>query len=273
MFPDTTELLLIGYLIESILTPKSKSSTLTPKTNSQTYWSREISHVMNGIIFCVCSTLAISVLPIVLKWCRKERKKMKVKKESQQNRSRWWIWSRDAAKGVLTCKLPLHQKARWKPDLKVNNLWARGLSSTSERRDVQRTLAHQARNGLLTKQGLLKSGKLKCWKEERGDLLYSHSTRTDSLLKTIRSIVTPRHVVKIQIILAQGEWSSAKEAETILKRCNERQRQIFSDMNSTLRASVFHHMVKNHSDNLHSIKNTDDLTMKQMFDVSEKLVS
>ena len=29
--------------------------------------------------------------------CRKERKKMQVKKESQQNRSRWWIWSRDAA--------------------------------------------------------------------------------------------------------------------------------------------------------------------------------
>ena len=41
--------------------------------------------------FCVCLTLAISVLPIVLKWCRKERKKMQVKKESQQNRSRWWI--------------------------------------------------------------------------------------------------------------------------------------------------------------------------------------
>ena len=42
---------------------------------------------MNGIIFCVCSTSAISVPPIVLKWCRKEHKKMQVKKESQQNRS------------------------------------------------------------------------------------------------------------------------------------------------------------------------------------------
>ena len=97
MFPEPQELLLIGCSIESILTPKSKSNTLTPNTNSQTYWPREISHVMNGIIFCVCSTLAFSVLPIVLKWCRKERKKMQVKKESQQNQSRWWIWSRDAA--------------------------------------------------------------------------------------------------------------------------------------------------------------------------------
>ena len=50
----TTELPLIGYLIESIWTPKSKSSTLTPKTNSQTCSTREISHVTNGIIFCVC---------------------------------------------------------------------------------------------------------------------------------------------------------------------------------------------------------------------------
>ena len=39
----------------------------------------------------------------------------------------------------------------------------------------------------------------------------------------------------------------------------------------TLESSVF--MVKNYSDNWHSIKNTKDLTMKQMFDISEKLVS
>ena len=57
MFPQPTELLLIGCLIESIWTPKSKSNTLTPKTNSQTYWPREISHVMTGIIFCVCLPL------------------------------------------------------------------------------------------------------------------------------------------------------------------------------------------------------------------------
>ena len=36
MFPEPTELLLIGYSIESIRTQKSKSNVLTPKTNSQT---------------------------------------------------------------------------------------------------------------------------------------------------------------------------------------------------------------------------------------------
>ena len=42
-------------------------------------------------------------------------------------------------------------------------------------------------------------------------------------------------------------------------------------MSSTLQASVF--MGKNYSHNLHSIKNSEDLTTKQMFDISEKLVS
>ena len=42
-------------------------------------------------------------------------------------------------------------------------------------------------------------------------------------------------------------------------------------MSSTLQSSVF--MVKNCSDNWHSIKNTKDLTMEQMFDMSEKLIS
>ena len=42
-------------------------------------------------------------------------------------------------------------------------------------------------------------------------------------------------------------------------------------MSSTLQASVF--MGKNYSDNLRSIKDTEDLTMKQMFDISEKLIT
>ena len=42
-------------------------------------------------------------------------------------------------------------------------------------------------------------------------------------------------------------------------------------MSSTLQASVF--MVKNYSDKLHSIKNTEDFTMKQIFDISEKLIT
>ena len=53
MFPESTELLLIGYSTASIWIPKSKSNTFTSKTNSQTYWPKEISHVMNGRTCCV----------------------------------------------------------------------------------------------------------------------------------------------------------------------------------------------------------------------------
>ena len=42
-------------------------------------------------------------------------------------------------------------------------------------------------------------------------------------------------------------------------------------MSSTLESSVF--MGKNYSDTWHSVKNTKDLTMTQMFDISAKLVS
>ena len=42
-------------------------------------------------------------------------------------------------------------------------------------------------------------------------------------------------------------------------------------MSVTLESAVF--MGKNYSDNWHSIKNTKDLTMKRMFDISSKLVS
>ena len=42
-------------------------------------------------------------------------------------------------------------------------------------------------------------------------------------------------------------------------------------MSSTLEASVF--MGKNYSDNLNSIKNTEEnLTLKQMFEINEKLI-
>ena len=170
MFPEPTELLLIGCLIESIWTPRSKSNTLTPRTNSQTYWQREGSHVMNGIIFCFCPTSAISVPPNVLKWCRKEHNKMQERKSHSKIKNRWWIWPRDTAQGIRTCLPRLHRKARGKPNLKVKYLWLRGMSSNQEQGDLWWALAHQTtQNGTLTTNGLLKSGNLvKSWEQERG---------------------------------------------------------------------------------------------------------
>ena len=44
MFPELTELLLIGCMIELIWTPKSKSNTSTPKTNSKGNFTRDESN-------------------------------------------------------------------------------------------------------------------------------------------------------------------------------------------------------------------------------------
>ena len=61
-----------------------------------------------------------------------------------------------------------------------------------------------------------------------------------------------------------------KEAKAILKRCNRRQRRTFCDMENV---HVFNDASIYYMENLHSIENTEDLTMKQMFDISAKLVS
>ena len=61
------------------------------ETRSIGYQNQHADMTTKGKSF-VCLTSAISVLHFVLKGCQKERKKNHLKKESQQNRSRWWIW-------------------------------------------------------------------------------------------------------------------------------------------------------------------------------------
>ena len=50
-----------------ILDPKIQIKYIDTKNQLADILTREISHVINGIIFCVCLTSAISVLRIVLK--------------------------------------------------------------------------------------------------------------------------------------------------------------------------------------------------------------
>ena len=113
---------------------------------------------------------------------------------------------------------------------------------------------------------------------------------------------TGRHVVNAQhtdrFIVENDKMNSYIEAESELslesrsffhrvndqvrKRQNQSSQNAIKDgdkhsviwgmfMSCTLQASVF--MEKNYSDNWHSIKNTEDAPMKQMFDISEKLVT
>ena len=65
---SSTHRVALGYAIERIWTQNP---------------IRTISHVMNRIIFCLFLTLAISVQPIVLKWCRKDSGEERIKAESK----------------------------------------------------------------------------------------------------------------------------------------------------------------------------------------------
>ena len=114
--------------------------------------------------------------------------------------------------------------------------------------------------------------------------------------RTVRPVLTAQHTDRF--IVENDKMNSYTEAESemslesrsflhrvndqVRKRQNQSSRDATKDsdkhsvmwgmfMSSTLQASVF--MGKNYSDNWHSIKNTGkDLTMKQMFDISEKLI-
>ena len=81
---------------------------LIPKTNSQTYWQKEVSHVMNGTIFFICLTsvipakfapLRISAWPPARKRWRKGCKNRKEKRGLWQSQSR-----QNESVGELSCR-------------------------------------------------------------------------------------------------------------------------------------------------------------------------
>ena len=192
---------------------------------------------------------------------------MQVKKESHQNQSRWWIWSRDAAKGILTWYFLLHQKAaNWAASKNRRPLEDAYSSSYSEW-NVDKTWSSQER-------------------------------KSDELMevRTERPVVNAQHTDRFFVendemnSYAEAESELSLESRSFLHRVNDqvrkRQNQSSKDatkdsdkhsliwrmyMSSTLQASVF--MEKNYSDNWHSIKKYRKFTMKQMFDISEKLIT
>ena len=118
MFPEPTELLLIGCLIESIWTAKVQIKYIDTKNHladiltKRNFTRGEWNHLL--CLFNISQFSSINSLEAMSKRTQED-----AREESQQNQSRWWIWSHDAAKEFLTCLPPQHQKARWKPNLNV----------------------------------------------------------------------------------------------------------------------------------------------------------
>ena len=141
------------------------------------------------------------------------------------------------------------------------------------------TLTHQVTQyGTLTKSGLLKSGNLTGRPvNEQPPGLFTQQTD--------RFIVDDEDMDSNTVTESDHSLKSRSFLRTVNDRVRKMQDQSSEDatqdsnkhsliwgmfMSSTLEASIF--MGKNYSGNLHSMKNTEDLTIKQMFDISEKLI-
>ena len=174
------------------------------------------------------------------------------------------------------CYLPLHQRARGRPD----------LSSRTEQHHRTGRPVRDAHSSSYSEWNVDKTWSSQEWKS---DELMEDRTR--------RPVVFAQH--RDKLIVENNNMDSYTEAETemslefrsflhrVTDQVRKRQYQSSKDatkdsdkhcvicgmfMSSTLVASVF--MEKDFSANSHSIKNTaNNLTLKQMFDICEKLIS
>ena len=242
---------------------------------------------MNGIIFCVCWTSAFSVPPIVRKWCRKERKKTQVKKESKKNQSRWWICARDTAQGIQTCLPRLHQKAQGKTRYESQF----PLSSWTEQHPRTVRPVEDACSSDHPEWNIDEKWSSQEWKSDEmlearterpvgGQPAGPFTQRTDKFViddddmdsdtatESNLSLKSRSFLHRVNARLRKILVHSLKDA---MQDIDKRSLIWWMFMSSTLEASVF--MGKNDSENVRSSKNTgNNLTMKQMFDISEKWI-
>ena len=174
----------------------------------------------------------------------------------------------------------------------------RTATNTNSLEARSQQFTQNGRMGTMTKLGLLKGGKLMNWWiiHRSGTPVVCPRTRAHEFQSRFsREGKKKNHNggARIQQFIIgddETELDLSLRTKSFLESVNDqvrkRQKQSWKDatedsdehsviwrmfMSSTLRASVF--MGKNYSDDWHSIKNTKDLTMKQMFDISSKLVS
>ena len=174
--------------------------------------------------------------------------------------------ARNSEKGLQPRYLLLHQKARGKPEKKVKLFWVRKLRCTIERWNLLFAVTA---------------------------VTSSQEWKSDELMddRTGRLVVCPHGGAPRHFVIEDDETNSYTEAESdlslgsrsFLHRVNDqvRKRQKQSSMDATEDSeehSVIWRMFMSSTLQAYlyswTIKNTGkDLTMKQMFDISEKLVS
>ena len=209
------------------------------------HWPREISHVMNGIIFCVCSTSAITVPQSVLKWCRK-------------------LTQKDSGEERVTAKskpmMNLVARCSERAPAALSSIASESLGKT--RHESKNLLSPQIEKYDRTERPVVNAQHTDRFIVENDNMI--HYTEAESEL----SSESRSFLHRVYVLCGRGKNQSSKDAT---KDSDKHSVMWWMFVSSTLQASVI--MVKNYSDNWHSIKNTEDLTMKQVFDISEKFVT
>ena len=120
MFPEPTELLLIGCLIESIWTPRSKSNTLTPKTQLADILTKgnftrdEWNHLL--CLFNISHFSSTNCLEVMSKRTQENAGEERVTAKSKPNMN---LVSRYSVRDPNVLALTASESLRRKPDLKV----------------------------------------------------------------------------------------------------------------------------------------------------------
>ena len=237
MFPEPTELLFIGCLIESIWTPKIQiKHSLSPKPLADIDRVKFLTWWVESSF--VCLTMAISVLQIVLKWFRKERNKMQVKKVTAKPKPTMNLFSRYSVRDPNVLASTSSESAEKTIYESQKYIWARGMNSNQECGDLWWALVHQpTENGTLRKSGFsrvdiwwnvgLKNGETRGWATVHpAHRQVCHWWRWYGRWHHHRI----RLFAEVTVILVHGEWQTAKDIAPFLKRCNKRQRQKLCDM-------------------------------------------
>ena len=292
------------------------------KPNSQTYKPRELSSVMNGIILCVCLTLAISVVRFFLRWCQKERKKdsgeerVTVKSKPMMNLvSRCSERTLDVLASIAsespgsswneqpqrTGRPVLDACSSTSSEWNVDKNWSSQEWKSDELMEVRtRRLVYEQPPGLCTHHTvkiIVDDDDMDSDNVAESDLsllsrsfLHRVNDRVRKMLDQSSKDATQdsntHSVIWDSDTATESDFSL--KSHSFLNSVNDRLRNVLNRspedsmqdidkrstfwwmfMFSTLEASVF--MGKNYSDNWHSIKNTEDLTMEQVFDISEEI--
>ena len=254
---------------------------LIPKTNSQTYWQKEVSHVMNGIIFSICLILAFSALIAALGQCRKEHRKEQEKRGLWQSQSRRWTWPHLSRQVLRLCRIRLRRKAqdaqgtlsKWL--VKYRETWEQENSIKTQRRVLKRGKKMQFES----------TRRLLATEEDQEHLNFPHdSISTRQFVASGNSETEDEdknwphnlhvskdgvpHMEKVFSIVRQRYGLSPRDKMENLD-VNAAIWGIF--MSVTLQAAV--HLGTDFTENLRSTRKQSKKSLRQLFQVTRKLIT